>query len=329
MKKLEQDSLKSDCPHKNTINDGGFLVCQDCGLIFEENVDFEMPVNGHYGDSQIDYERNLRIRDKKAIQDPIIKQKYSKLQLLDKWYRDYETSFIEQKRTLELLKLHDVNISAIQFMQIKKRYLTFNRKHRKSYQNMVIIFLGIVWLVIKDTSTIHVEKYIATLKKLWHRINKKMLNNAMERVKRTEQTWNKYNTPDKIEEEIKNRIKVIFQKDLNNIDFDMVREYIADKSAYEKLKIEMQLLAADYLNKISYEQLKNLNYKAYTAGLIYYIGQTLSKERRKIFTQSLIEEATNFSTTTIRKKYHVLKEILGTPSVKNNPNAKKKLMSKS
>jgi len=314
MKNLEQDSIKSECPHKNTINEGGFRVCQDCGLTFEENVDFEMP-DGHYGESQIDYERNLRTSDKKAIQDPIIKQKYSKLQLLDKWYRDYETSFIEQRRTLELLKLHDVNITAIQFMQIKKRYLTFNRKHRKSYQNMVIIFLGIVWLVIKDTSTIRVEKYITILKKLGHRINKKMLNNAMERVKRTEQTWNKYKTPDKIEEEIKNRIKVIFQKDLNNIDFNMVREYIADKSTYEKLKIEMQLLADDYLNKISYEQLKNLNYKAFTAGLIYYIGQTLSKERRKIFTQSLIEEATNFSTTTIRKKYHILKEILGAPSV--------------
>ncbi|MFX1310675.1 MAG: hypothetical protein ACFE8C_13315, partial [Promethearchaeota archaeon] len=67
------------------------------------------------------------------------------------------------------------------------------------------------------------------------------------------------------------------------------------------------------LKKISYEELKNLNYKAFTAGLIYYVGQSLKSDKRKIFTQSLIEETTSFSSTTIRKKYHILKNILGLP----------------
>ena len=75
----------------------------------------------------------------------------------------------------------------------------------------------------------------------------------------------------------------------------------------------MQLLADKFLNEISYDYLKNLNYKAFAAGLIYYIGQSLDREKRKIFTQSLIEETTSFSSTTIRNKYNLLKKILGTP----------------
>ena len=73
----------------------------------------------------------------------------------------------------------------------------------------------------------------------------------------------------------------------------------------------MLLLADKILKLIPYEDIQNLNYKAFTAGLIYYIGQTL--ENKKIFTQSLIESATKFSSTTIRKKFHVLKKILGDP----------------
>jgi len=310
LKNLSDKNSDIECPHKNKKPEGGFVVCQDCGLILEEYLDFEVPRNKQ---AQLDYERHVKIKEMKTRQDPVLKQKYDKIQLLEKWYRDYETSFTEQKRTMELLKLHDINITTLQFLQIKKRYLTFNRKHRKSYQNMVIIFLTIIWLVIKDTTILRVEKYISILKKLGHRVNKKMLNNAMERVARTENQWKKFKTENDIEEEIKNRIKILFQKDLNNISFAMVKDYINDKSEYEKLKVAMQLLADKFLNQISYENLKNLNYKAFTAGLIYYIGQTLDKDKRKIFTQSLIEETTSFSSTTIRKKYNMLKEILGTP----------------
>ena len=73
----------------------------------------------------------------------------------------------------------------------------------------------------------------------------------------------------------------------------------------------MQLLVDKILNLIPYEQIQNLNYKAFTAGLIYYVGQTL--KNRKIFTQSVIEKYSKFSSTTIRKKYHLLKDILGDP----------------
>ena len=73
----------------------------------------------------------------------------------------------------------------------------------------------------------------------------------------------------------------------------------------------MQLLADKLLQIIAYDMILNLNYKAFTAGLIYYIGQTL--ENRKIFTQSIVEHTSRFSSTTIRKKYHVLVDILGDP----------------
>jgi hypothetical protein len=81
----------------------------------------------------------------------------------------------------------------------------------------------------------------------------------------------------------------------------------------------MLLIADKLLMQIPYDKLKNLNYKAFTAGLIYYIGQSLEgKENRKIFTQSLIEETTKFSSTTIRKKFHILKDILGEPIEQKN-----------
>ena len=315
MKNLSEENSIKECPHKNVKADGGFIVCQDCGLTFDENLNFEVPINKQ---SQLEYERHVKIKVMKSKQDPILKQKYDRLQMLEKWYRDYESSFTEQKRTMEMLKLHGINITSTQFLQIKKRYLTFNRKHRKSYQNMVIIFLAIIWLVIKDTTTSRVEKYISILKKLGHRINKKMLNSAMLKMKRTEKHWNKFKTEVDMEEEIKNRIKVLFQRDLNNISFEMVKEFIPDKSDYEKLKVGMQLLADKFLNEIPYDFLRNLNHKAFTAGFIYYIGQSLNKNRRKIFTQNLIEETTSFSSTTIRKKYNILKEILGTPKEQKN-----------
>ena len=73
----------------------------------------------------------------------------------------------------------------------------------------------------------------------------------------------------------------------------------------------MQLLADKILSIIPYDKIQNLNYKAFTAGLIYYIGQTL--DNRKIFTQSIVEQTSRFSSTTIRAKYHILIDILGDP----------------
>ncbi|MFX1384229.1 MAG: hypothetical protein ACFFBP_17475 [Promethearchaeota archaeon] len=311
MKKLRQDKVNEECPHKNIKSEGGFLVCPDCGLTLDDSYEYETPINGQYKESQLDYERNIRIRDSKARQDPIIDEKYKHLEIVNRWYRDYETSFTEQRKTIELFKNYGFNIDQVKFQSIKKRYLKYNRKHRRTYQNMVIIFLAIVWIEIKDTTNVRVERFIEVSNELGHKINKKMLNNAMLKVKRTEKIWKKLKTKEDIEKEIKEKIKILFQKDLNNISFEKVKDYIFDKAEYNKLKIDMQLLADNLLKKISYEDLKNSNYKAFTAGLIYYIGQTLSN--RKIFTQSLIEESTSFSSTTIRKKYHILKNILGIP----------------
>lgn len=322
MKNQKQDNSDIECHHKRLKREGGFLVCQDCGLILDDSFDFreEIPINDQYqyNESQINYERAIRIRDSKAKQDPIIKKKYDKIKTLEKWYRI--TSYTEQKRTIELLKSYGIglNINNVKFQEIKKRYLKYNRKHRTTYQNMVIIFLAIVWMEIKDTTNVRVEIYIKVCNELGHKINKKMLNNAMLKVKRTEKHWQKYKTKDEIEKEIREKIKILFQKDLNSIPYDEVEKFIPIKSQYDKLKIDMLKLAIKFLNEIPYEKLKNLNYKAFTAGLIYYIGQTLEKKQRKIFTQSLIEKTTRFSSTTIRKKFHILKEILGNPKDHKN-----------
>ncbi|TFG21485.1 MAG: hypothetical protein EU529_13545 [Promethearchaeota archaeon] len=318
MKKLRQDNSNNECPHKNIKSEGGFLVCQDCGLTLDDNYEFETSINGIYKESQLDYERNIRIRDSKAIQDPIIKKKYDRIQTLEKWYRDYETSFTEQRKTIVLLKNYGFNIDQVKSQAIRKRYLKYNRKHRRTYENMVIMLLAIVWLEIKETTNVRVERYIEVSNELGHKINKKMLNNAMLKIKKTEKMWKKLKSQIDIEKEIKEKIKILYQKDLNSISYDKVKEIIPHKSDFEKLKIEMQILADDLLKKIPYKDLKNLNYKAFTAGLIYYIGQTLENPKnRKIFTQSLIEESTNFSSTTIRKKFNILKDILGLPNSQN------------
>jgi len=319
----DQVNINEECAHKNTKSEGDYLVCQDCGLILSEDLQFDRYKEDKYLISQQDYEKHMRVKDSKARQDPAINEKYRRLKILERWYRDYESSFTEQKRTIDLLKSYGIglNIDQIKFQQIKQRYLKYNKNHRKTYQNMVIIFLAIIWLEIKDTTNVRIEKFIEVCNELGHKINKKMLNNAMQKVKKTEKTEEamiKFKNEFEIEYEIKNRIKILFQKDLNNIPYGKLKGNFVDKSDYEKLKVEMQLLADKYINNISYQYLKNMNYKAFTAGLIYYIGQTFDKSRKKIFTQSLIEETTKFSSTTIRKKYHFLKGILGNPKKQSN-----------
>ncbi|MFX1478688.1 MAG: hypothetical protein ACFFCI_11220 [Promethearchaeota archaeon] len=305
----------SSCPHVNVKREGGELICQDCGLILEEklasnNID---SYGEYYSDSQRDYERRIRVSDSKALQDPIIREKYERIQTLEKWFRDYQSDFSEQKKTIELLKGHGIglNIDNVKYREIKNRYLRYNKYHRHNYQNMVIIFLAIIWLEIKDTTNVRIEEFIDVSKELGHKINKKMLSNAMAKVKRTEKMLDKKKDALAIEKDIKNRIKIVFQKDINSIPFEEIKEFFSNRAEFEKTKIDMQLLADKILQIVPYSQIQNLNYKAFTAGLIYYIGQSL--ENNKIFTQSLIEEYSKFSSTTIRKKYHILKDILGNP----------------
>jgi transcription initiation factor TFIIIB Brf1 subunit/transcription initiation factor TFIIB len=307
------DSEISDCAHKNVKQDSGFIVCQDCGLIMEDKLAFEdtISTSEFFTESQRDYERRIRVSDSKALQDPVIKEKYDRIKTLEKWFRDYESDFTEQKKTIELLKSHGIGLSIdnVKYQEIKDLYLRYNKYHRHNYQNMVIIFLAIVWMEIKDTTNIRIEEFIKCSRELGHKINKKMLNNAMLKVKRTEKMLTEKKTTEDIEKEIKNRIKIVFQKDLNGIPYEEVQEFFTSRSEFEKIKINMQLLADKILNDVTYEHIQNLNYKAFVAGLIYYIGQTL--ENRKIFTQSLIEKYSKFSSTTIRKKYHLLRDLLG------------------
>ncbi|TKJ19856.1 MAG: hypothetical protein CEE43_14075 [Promethearchaeota archaeon Loki_b32] len=314
-KKAKFDSEVATCSHKNIKKDSGFFVCQDCGLIMEDSLAFEetVPTRDFFIDSQRDYERRIRVSNSKALQDPVIKEKYDRIKTLEKWFRDYESDFTEQKKTIELLKSHGIglNINNVKYKEIKDRYLKYNKYHRHNYQNMVIIFLAIVWMEIKDTTNIRIEEFIKVSRELGHKINKKMLNKTMLKVKRTENMLKSKKSTLDIEKEIKSRIKLVFQKDLNNIPYQKVQEFFKDKVEYEKIKVGMLLLADRILKKISYSQIQSLNYKAFAAGLIYYVGQTL--ENRKIFTQSLIESTSKFSSTTIRKRYHVLKNLLGDP----------------
>lgn len=328
MKKRESKKDKYfDCPHKNLRKEGGYLVCQDCGLVLNEEVMFsENSLSGDsYGDSQLEYEKRISYRDSKAKQDPRIKEKYDRIKTIDKWYKDSQSGFGAQKKTLELLRSFNIglNIDQTKYQEIKKRYQRYNRNHRKTYQNMVIIFLAIVWMEIKDTTNIRIEQYIDACNQLGHKVNKKMLNKAMAKIRKTEEKWSKYQSnliegsPEqlriKLENEIKKKIKILFQKNLNAVLFEDVKHIIEDKKVFEKLKIDMQLYADEILRKISYEDIKNLNYKALTAGLVYYVSKILEKGKLKLFTQNLVEDITNFSSTTIRKKYHMLVNLLGQP----------------
>ncbi len=313
--KKKKNNVNIECEHKNVKEEGGDLICQDCGLILDDKRPYKDSSDSRFfSDSQLDYERRIRKNDSRAMRDPKIKQKYDKINTLNKWYRDYQSSFTEQKKSIELLKSYGIglNIDSVKYKEIKDRYLKYNKYHRHTYQNMVIIFLAIVWMAIKDTTHIRLEQFIDASQQLGHKINKKMLNNAMQKVKRTEDTFNKQTkTIYDLENEIKEKIKILFQKDLNQIPYEEVKSHFQSKTEYQTSKIEMLKRANNILNQISYEDIQNSNYKAFTAGLIYYIGQTL--DNPKIFTQYLIEKASKFSSTTIRKKFNILKDILGDP----------------
>ena len=302
------------CTHKNVKQERGYFVCQDCGLISEDRVAFEPSARSDYfSDSRLEYERKIRTSNSKAIQDPKTKKRYDQINILNKWFRDYQSSFSEQKKTIDLLKGYGIGLSidSVKFKDIKAKYLQYNKYHRQTYENMVIIFLAIVWMEIKETTNVRIEEYIKITRELGHKINKKMLNNAMIKVKRTERRLKNAESASNLEEQIKNKIKILFQKDLNNILFKDVKQHFSNKTEYNKLKLDMQLIANKILNKTTYEQIQSSNHKAFTAGLIYYIGQSL--ENRKIFTQSIVERTSRFSSTTIRKKFNVLKKILGDP----------------
>ena len=176
----------TECTRKNVREEGGFFVCQDCGLIEKDYIAFERthPLD-FYSDSQLEYERKIRVNDSKATQDPETKKRYEQIKTLNKWFQDSQSNFTEQKKTISMLKGYGIGLSIdkAKYTEIKDKYLRYNKYHRQTYENMVIIFLAIIWMEIKETTNVRIEDFIKASKELGHKINKKMLNNAMLKVK--------------------------------------------------------------------------------------------------------------------------------------------------
>ncbi|TFF86308.1 MAG: TFIIB-type zinc ribbon-containing protein [Promethearchaeota archaeon] len=108
-KQNKKDNGDSECKHENVREEGGDLICQDCGLILDDKRPYKESSDSHYFyDSQYDYERRIRKSDSRAMRDPKVKQKYDKIKTLNKWFRDYQSSFAEQKKTIELLKSYGI-----------------------------------------------------------------------------------------------------------------------------------------------------------------------------------------------------------------------------
>ncbi|MCK4285454.1 MAG: hypothetical protein KAX18_04595, partial [Candidatus Lokiarchaeota archaeon] len=252
-------TARSICPHKNVKRGKGHYHCQDCGkrlsikeyykfkktedVPLEQDLHFEKPSSDFYSESQIDYERKIRIGDSKALQDPVIKEKYERLKTLEKWFRDYESDFTAQKKTIDLLKSHGIGLTIdnVKYREIRELYLRYNKNHRHNYQNMVIIFLAIIWLEIKDTTNIRIDEFIKVSKELGHKINKKMISNAMLKVKLTKRMLQEKKSIPELEKDIKEKIKVVFQKDVNSIPYEEVKQFFENVSDFEKKKISMQL----------------------------------------------------------------------------------------
>ena len=75
---------ESECEHKNLRQEGGFFVCQDCGLTEKDQIAFEKtPIQEFYSDSQLEYERKIRISDSKAIQNPVTRRRYEQINTLN------------------------------------------------------------------------------------------------------------------------------------------------------------------------------------------------------------------------------------------------------
>jgi len=146
----------AECKHKNIKLEGGYYVCQDCGLIDKDQIAFEKASSPNfYSESQLDYERKIRISDSRATQDPKTKARFEQIKTLSKWFKDSQSSFAEQKKTISMLKSYGIglNIDKAKYNEIKGKYLRYNKYHRQTYENMVIIFLAIIWMEIKETKS--------------------------------------------------------------------------------------------------------------------------------------------------------------------------------
>lgn len=322
---------RTSCSHKNLLRNRGHIVCKDCGLILSEDITIlkdNFPYSSELEKQQRIYEYRIKKLDKAALQDPIIKLKYDKIKKLGKWYKDSKTNFARQKSEIDLLKNHNIHIGSVQFESIKKKYLTYLKNFKKPFQNMILIFFAIIWDEIKDLTNIRIERYIEICNEIGHKINKKMLNNALIKVntikvKKKKDIDNVLKSIKKekkqlkleLEKKLKEQIKFLFNREINRIPYHLVNYYIESEEKFENMKIQMQLLAFKVLKLIPYKFINSVNIKAFTAGFIYYIAQI--SPFKKIFTQKIIadEEVSDFSATTIRKQFNYIKQFLGEPTV--------------
>ena len=68
-----------------------------------------------------------------------------------------------------------------------------------------------------------------------------MLNNAMLKVLKSEDQWKKRSINIyELEKQIKNKIKILFQKNLNDLSFESINELKIGKEEFNKLKIEIK-----------------------------------------------------------------------------------------
>ncbi len=319
----------TSCSHKNLLRDRGHIVCKDCGLILSEDITIlkdNFPYSSELENQQRIYEYRIKKLDKAALQDPIIKLKYDKIKKLGKWYKDSKTNFTRQKSEIDLLKNHNIQIDSVQFESIKKKYLTYLKNFKKPFQNMILIFFAIIWDEIKDSTNIRIERYLEICNEIGHKINKKMLNNAVIKVstikvkKKKDKDYvltfikkEKKQLKLELEKKLKEQIKFLFNREINRISYHLVSNYIENEEKFENMKIQMQLLAYKVLKLIPYKFINSVNLKAFTAGFFYYISQI--SPFKKIFTQKIIadEEVSDFSATTIRKQFNYIKQFLGEP----------------
>jgi hypothetical protein len=325
------DPDDSTCKHDNIKRESGFYVCQDCGLTLGDDITTltdNLPFSGAVDIKQKDYEYRIKKFDKSALQDPVIKEKYKKIKKLGKWYKDSKTNFARQKRDIDLLKSYGINITPVQFESIKKRYLSYMKNFKQPFQNMILIFLAIIWDEIGDTTNIRIEMYIEICNEIGHKVNKKMLNNALNKI---ETIQVKKKKPDKdeeykrikkekqllkqkLEKKLREQIKFLFERGLNKIPYETVSNFVRDEEDFENVKIQMQLLAHKVLKLIPYRMINSVNIKAFVSGFIYYIAQ-LGPKKKSLFTQRLISDnkVSGFSATTIRKQYNYIRSFLGDP----------------
>ena len=82
-KEFKEDT---ECQHKNLRQEGGFFVCPDCGLIDKNQITFEQsPAPDFYSDSQLEYERKIRVNDQKIMLARLFRMLQAKSMAVMKW----------------------------------------------------------------------------------------------------------------------------------------------------------------------------------------------------------------------------------------------------